>query len=86
MQLRDLIVVALILVAGCAPTSDVTYSTITVNGKEYPFRTTTVNGPNGPYQVSGVKVRTQYHSCQPDSPGDCALVVQRAVDQRPGDK
>ena len=84
MQLRYAIALNLIIVAGCAPTSDVTNSTIIVNGEQYPFRTTIVDGPNGPYQLSGVKVRSQFHKCLPESPGDCEAVVRIAVDQRPG--
>ena len=84
MQLRYAIALNLIIVVGCTPTSDETNSTITVNGEQYPFRTSIVDGPNGPYQLSRVKVRTQYYRCLPDSPGDCEAVVQIAVDQRPG--
>ncbi len=84
MRLRYPIALSLIIVAGCAPTSDVTYSTITVNGEKYPFRTSTVDGPDGPFRSSGVKVRSQYHPCLPESPGDCAAVVQYAENQRPG--
>ena len=84
MQLRYAVALNLIIVAGCAQTSDVTNSTITVNGEQYPFRTRIADGPNGPYQLSGVRVRSQYHKCLPESPGDCEAVVQYAVDQRPG--
>ena len=84
MQLRYAIALILIIIAGCAQTSDETYSTITLNGEEYPLRTITVDGPDGPYQLSGVKVRSQYHRCLPESPGDCEAVAQIAIDQRPG--
>ena len=84
-HLRYAIAFSLIIVAGCASTSDVTNSTITVNGEEYLFRTSTVQGINGPYELSQVKVRSLYYACLPESPGDCEAVVQSVVDQRPGD-
>lgn len=75
-KLQVLLATAAGVFSACAPVSNETFSTITVEGRPYELRTRTIDGPNGPYETSSVLVRNNYYLCKPDSPGDCEAAVK----------
>jgi hypothetical protein len=72
------------LLAACGTVESQSSSTIVVDGRSYEVRERIINGPSGPYAHTSVRVRGNYVSCLPDSPGDCEAAV-RAGRDRPDD-
>lgn len=68
---------ALILLAGCADVQNETFSTITLNGRDYDLRTRTVSGAGGTFVQHSVLAYGTWRTCLPDSPGSCEGAVRR---------
>ena len=78
MSIRLLAVVSATVLSACAEVENESYSTITLNGREYELRTRTMEGANGPYVTHSVRVNTGYRTCDPDSPGSCQAAIRNS--------
>jgi hypothetical protein len=68
---------ALILLTGCADVRNETYSTITLNGRDYDLRTRTVSGTGNSFVQHSVLAYGTWRTCLPDSPGSCEGAVRQ---------
>ncbi len=63
---------ALILLTACGTVENETFSTMTINGRDYNFRTQTINGPQGTYTVNAIQANNgSWRTCDPTYPLDC---------------
>jgi hypothetical protein len=69
------------LLAACGTVESQSSGSIVVDGQSYELRERMINGPTGPYTNTSVRVRGNYITCLPDSPGDCEAAVRAGRDR-----
>ncbi|GIT87667.1 MULTISPECIES: hypothetical protein [Roseobacter] len=79
MQAWKWVLVAAVVLGGCAEVIEEKYGSIVVDGQTYELRSRVMDGRNGTYTHTSVIVRNVPQTCLPESPGDCRAAVKNAL-------